>query len=49
MAGRKDSVKMGGYVYKAGDKVMRIRNNYDKEVFSGNIEFIDGMSLGEGR
>ena len=27
----------GGYTYRPGDKVMQIRNNYDKEVFNGDI------------
>jgi exodeoxyribonuclease V alpha subunit len=27
----------GGRVYKPGDKVMQIRNNYEKEVFNGDI------------
>jgi exodeoxyribonuclease V alpha subunit len=31
------SVQRGPRVYKVGDKVMQIRNNYDKEVFNGDI------------
>ena len=31
------SVKYGHQVYKINDKVMQIRNNYDKEVFNGDI------------
>ncbi len=27
----------GGYTFRPGDKVMQIRNNYDKEVFNGDI------------
>ena len=30
-------LKRGGYVFRARDKVMQIRNNYDKEVFNGDI------------
>ncbi|MBQ4364409.1 MAG: ATP-dependent RecD-like DNA helicase, partial [Oscillospiraceae bacterium] len=30
-------LKRGGTLYKPNDKVMQIRNNYDKEVFNGDI------------
>ena len=33
----------GGYTYRAGDKVMQIRNNYDKEVFNGDIGTINNI------
>jgi exodeoxyribonuclease V alpha subunit len=32
-----DELVRGGKVLKIGDKVMQIRNNYDKEVFNGDI------------
>jgi len=32
-----DELVRGGKVLKAGDKVMQIRNNYDKDVFNGDI------------
>ncbi|MBI5103239.1 MAG: ATP-dependent RecD-like DNA helicase, partial [Nitrospirae bacterium] len=32
-----DELVRGGKVLKTGDKVMQIRNNYDKEVFNGDI------------
>ncbi|MDA8085303.1 MAG: ATP-dependent RecD-like DNA helicase [Nitrospiraceae bacterium] len=32
-----DDLVRGGMSLKAGDKVMQIRNNYDKEVFNGDI------------
>jgi exodeoxyribonuclease V alpha subunit len=32
-----DELVRGGLVLKVGDKVMQIRNNYDKEVFNGDI------------
>ncbi len=32
-----DELVRGGKVLKVGDKVMQIRNNYDKEVFNGDI------------
>ncbi|QNO16724.1 ATP-dependent RecD-like DNA helicase [Alkalicella caledoniensis] len=31
------SIKYGGTLYKLGDKVMQIKNNYDKNVFNGDI------------
>jgi exodeoxyribonuclease V alpha subunit len=30
-------LRRGGWIYRQGDKVMQIRNNYDKEVFNGDI------------
>lgn len=33
-------LRRGGYTFRAGDKVMQIRNNYDKEVFNGDIGVI---------
>jgi exodeoxyribonuclease V alpha subunit len=32
-----DELQRGGRLLKTGDKVMQIRNNYDKEVFNGDI------------
>ncbi|MDR1915630.1 MAG: ATP-dependent RecD-like DNA helicase [Synergistaceae bacterium] len=34
------AVEYGGKVYRTGDKVMQIRNNYDKDVYNGDIGFI---------
>ena len=33
--------KAGNTVYREGDKVMQIRNNYEKNVFNGDIGQID--------
>jgi exodeoxyribonuclease V alpha subunit len=33
----KDELLRAGRVYKTGDKVMQIRNNYDKDVYNGDI------------
>ena len=30
----------GGYTYRQGDRVMQLRNNYDKEVFNGDLGYI---------
>jgi exodeoxyribonuclease V alpha subunit len=35
----------GGRLYKRADKVMQIRNNYDKEVFNGDIGRISGIDF----
>jgi exodeoxyribonuclease V alpha subunit len=32
-----------GTAYRVGDKVMQIRNNYDKEVFNGEIGIVSGI------
>ena len=37
------SIKYGSSVYKLGDKVMQIRNNYDKSVFNGDIGTISAI------
>lgn len=34
---QKDEILFGGSRYRFGDKVMQIRNNYDKNVFNGDI------------
>ena len=33
-------MRIGGKVFRRGDKVMQTKNNYDKEVFNGDIGFI---------
>jgi exodeoxyribonuclease V alpha subunit len=33
----KDELLRGGKTFKTGDKVMQIRNNYDKDVYNGDI------------
>ena len=32
-----EELQRGGRLYREGDKVMQIRNNYDREVFNGDI------------
>ena len=39
-----DMVQHRGTTYKKGDKVMQIRNNYDKNVYNGDIGIIDQIS-----
>ena len=40
-------LRRGGIEYRAGDKVMQIRNNYDKEVFNGDIGVVKAVDLEE--
>ena len=37
----------GGYAFRTGDKVMQIRNDYDKEVFNGDIGTVEQIDLEE--
>jgi exodeoxyribonuclease V alpha subunit len=39
--------QIGGRSYRAGDRVMQTRNNYDKEVFNGDMGQITGINLEE--
>ena len=38
-------LQRGGYTFRPGDKVMQIRNNYDKEVFNGDIGTIASIRM----
>lgn len=38
-------IKRGANKYKLGDKVMQIKNNYDKNVLNGDIGFIKHIGL----
>lgn len=42
-----DSLSRGGYTFRRGDKVMQIRNNYDKNVFNGDIGYISAVNTNE--
>ncbi len=41
------SLARGGYTFRLGDKVMQIRNNYDKNVFNGDIGYITAVDTNE--
>jgi exodeoxyribonuclease V alpha subunit len=50
------SITKGDRIFRVGDRVMQIRNNYDKEVFNGDVGFVTGVvsgtlqiQLGDGR
>ncbi len=40
-----DGLRRGGVRYCRNDKVMQIRNNYEKEVFNGDIGFVQAVDL----
>lgn len=37
----------GGYTYKEGDRVMQLRNNYDKDVYNGDLGYVHSMDMEE--
>jgi exodeoxyribonuclease V alpha subunit len=37
--------QLGNRIYRAGDRVMQIRNNYDKEVYNGDMGVITAVDL----
>ena len=46
--GRENKVERFGWTFNPGDKVMQIENDYDKEVYNGDIGYIDKVNLEEG-
>lgn len=42
-----DGLRRGGYLFRTGDKVMQIRNNYEKEIFNGDIGTVECVDLQE--
>ncbi len=45
---RSQPVQIAGRSFRVGDKVMQIRNNYDKDVYNGDIGFIDRIDSEDG-
>ena len=41
-------IKRGTRAYRVGDKVMQVRNNYDKEVFNGDVGIVKFVHRQEG-
>src|SRR6202035_5871922 len=41
-------VERFGWTFAPGDKVMQIENDYDKEVYNGDIGFVTGIESEEG-
>lgn len=40
-----EGLRRGGFIFRQNDKVMQIRNNYEKEVFNGDIGFIESVDM----
>ncbi len=45
--GRNAEKQIGGRIFRVGDKVMQTRNNYDKDVFNGDIGRISAIDFEE--
>lgn len=43
----KISLNRGGYSFRKGDRVMQIRNNYDKDVFNGDLGYVEDVDMEE--
>jgi exodeoxyribonuclease V alpha subunit len=41
-------VERFGWIFAPGDKVMQIQNDYDKEVYNGDIGYVDEVDLDDG-
>lgn len=42
-----EGLRRGGFVFRAGDKVMQVKNNYDKDVFNGDIGVIESVDAAD--
>jgi exodeoxyribonuclease V alpha subunit len=45
--GNGPAVQRGAVFFRAGDRVMQLRNNYDKDVYNGDIGFIQSVDPSE--
>lgn len=43
--GNGDSLSREGYTFRKGDRVMQLRNDYEKEVFNGDLGYITEVNL----
>ena len=41
---QKETLRRSGYAFRADDKVMQIKNNYDKDVYNGDIGIIESVN-----
>jgi len=44
----KGGIRRGKSVYRRGDRVLQLRNNYDKEVFNGDLGFVTDVDMDAG-
>jgi exodeoxyribonuclease V alpha subunit len=42
---RKIERRLAGTLFRAGDRVMQTRNNYDKDVYNGDMGYVRGIDL----
>lgn len=42
-----EGLRRSGFIFRPNDKVMQIKNNYDKEVFNGDIGIIESVDMQE--
>lgn len=40
-----EGLRRSGFVFRKNDKVMQIRNNYDKEIFNGDIGIVEAVDM----
>nr|MBN1228749.1 ATP-dependent RecD-like DNA helicase [Anaerolineae bacterium] len=45
--GRPAEQRLGGRIFRVGDKVLQMRNNYDKEVFNGDVGHIRSFDMAQ--
>ncbi|HHX77610.1 MAG TPA: AAA family ATPase, partial [Firmicutes bacterium] len=48
-AAARPEVKLGGVIFRLGDRVMQVKNNYDLEVFNGDVGRIVNIDREEGQ
>ena len=41
---RGDAIIRGGTMFRTGDRVMQLRNNYDKDVYNGDVGFVKAVN-----
>ena len=41
------ALNRGGYSFRQGDRVMQLRNNYDKDVFNGDLGYVESVDMKE--
>ncbi len=46
---RNGGIESRGFLFKTGDKVMHLKNNYEKDVFNGDIGVVDEVVKSENR
>ena len=42
-----DAIVRGGTMFRTGDRVMQLRNNYDKDVYNGDVGFVKSVSAAD--